>query len=94
MRLRIFPFHDPGVPHISLVFREMWDSTALRLEFVQIVKGRPTVAPHISRKTSEIWGTRPSLPKSPKYSGEGAVRPCPRCCVPTSVLALLHLSCV
>jgi hypothetical protein len=22
------------------------------------LKGRPTVAPHISRKTSEIWGTR------------------------------------
>ena len=43
---------------ISLVFREMWDSTALRLESVQGVKGRPTVAPHISRKTSEIWGTR------------------------------------
>jgi HlyD family secretion protein len=26
------------------------------------VKGRPTAAPHISPKTSEIWGTRHSLP--------------------------------
>ncbi len=25
---------------------------------VQVIKGRPTVAPHISRKTSAIWGTR------------------------------------
>jgi hypothetical protein len=40
------------------VVREMWDSTALRLVSVQVVKGRPTVAPHISRKTIEIWGTR------------------------------------
>ena len=58
MALRILPYYEPGVPHISLVFREMWDSTALRLISVQVVKGRPTVAPHISRKTSEIWGTR------------------------------------
>ena len=33
-----------------------WDSTALRLVSLQVVKGRPTVAPHISRKTSEIPG--------------------------------------
>ena len=46
--------------HISLVFREMWDLTGLRLVSVQVVKGRPTVAPHISGKTSEIWGTRSS----------------------------------
>ena len=24
-----FPFHDSGVPHISLVFREMWDTANL-----------------------------------------------------------------
>jgi hypothetical protein len=33
---------DAAVPHISLVFREMWDSTPLRLVSVQAVKGRPT----------------------------------------------------
>jgi hypothetical protein len=33
---------------------------ALRREPLDPGKGRPTVAPHISRKTSEIWGTADS----------------------------------
>jgi diguanylate cyclase (GGDEF)-like protein len=32
----------------------MWDSTALRLVSVQVVKGRPTVAPHISQTTRDM----------------------------------------
>jgi hypothetical protein len=28
------PFHKPWVPHISLVFREMWDTTNLNLSYV------------------------------------------------------------
>ena len=47
-----------GCPISRSFFREMWDSTALRLVSLEVVKGRPTVAPHISRKTREIWGTR------------------------------------
>ena len=55
------------VPHISLVFREMWDTTNLDLlpanrdsEAEVRVKNieLSSVVPHISRKTSEIWGTR------------------------------------
>jgi hypothetical protein len=47
------------VPHISLVFREMWDSTALDLHFFSMNKRRLRfVESHISRKTSEMWGTR------------------------------------
>jgi hypothetical protein len=26
---KLFPFHDSRVPHISLVFREMWDTANL-----------------------------------------------------------------
>ena len=46
------------MPHISLVFREMWDSANLN---VRVSIGRGTlrfVESHISRKTSEMWGTR------------------------------------
>jgi hypothetical protein len=48
------------VPHISLVFREMWDTTAFDLRTLEPnkhIKLRFVVS-HISRKTSEIWGTR------------------------------------
>ena len=41
---------------ISLVFREMWDTTALNLA-PQSAK-ESVVASHISRKTSEMWGTQ------------------------------------
>jgi hypothetical protein len=44
MALRILTYYEPVVPHISLVVREIWDSTALRLVSVQVVKGRPLVA--------------------------------------------------
>jgi multidrug efflux pump subunit AcrA (membrane-fusion protein) len=51
------------VPHISLVFREMWDATAVPLThvgqvFASSTAGFKLVVSHISRKTSEIWGTR------------------------------------
>ena len=47
------------VPHISLVFREMWDSTALT---PKLLTRNPQFEvnirqSHISRKTSEMWGT-------------------------------------
>jgi hypothetical protein len=45
------------VPHISLVFREMWDATALHLHLSKVRKTLSFVVSHISRKTSEIWGT-------------------------------------
>jgi hypothetical protein len=50
---------EPRVPHISLVFREMWDTTALdrRVVGATCEKLRFVVS-HISRKTSEMWGTR------------------------------------
>ena len=49
------PVTEPRVPHISLVFREMWDTTVLDLR-----TSRPQIkiaVSHISRKTSEMWGT-------------------------------------
>src|ERR1700739_100189 len=61
------PFHNSvsktnrWVPHISLVFREMWDTTAL--SFTPFRPSAPAgdglefVESHISRKTSEMWGT-------------------------------------
>jgi hypothetical protein len=43
------------VPHISLVFREMWDTTAANSQsFAPQTKSFGFVASHISRKTSEI----------------------------------------
>ena len=50
---------DQRVPHISLVFREMWDT---RIPLGRAHGGAKTVdlapvASHISGKTSEIWGT-------------------------------------
>jgi hypothetical protein len=46
------------VPHISLVFREMWDSTNLDLRPIGVrqILGDSAEESHISRKTSEIWG--------------------------------------
>ncbi len=47
------------MPHISLVFREMWDTTALDLRsFGPSGNTSRFAVSHISRKTSEIWGTR------------------------------------
>jgi hypothetical protein len=49
---------DQGVPHISLVLREMWETAAADLQF-PARKGLPVEVrvSHISQKTSEIWGT-------------------------------------
>ncbi len=49
---------DQRVPHISLVFREMWE-TRISLGSLCTAKncGLAAVVSHISRKTSEIWGT-------------------------------------
>jgi hypothetical protein len=47
---------------IALVFREIWDTTALYRRFLGPSHKRLRFAvSHISRKTSEIWGTRDSL---------------------------------
>ncbi len=51
------------VPHISLVFREMWDTADV---IAQLPAGQSefegcqemAAVSHISRKTSEIWGTQ------------------------------------
>ncbi len=49
---------DQRVPHISLVFREMWDTTAANLQFLAFQRLPSEIrVSHISRKTSEIWGT-------------------------------------
>ena len=50
------------VSHISLVFREMWDATAMPFThfgpfFASGSEGLRLVVSHISRKTSEMWGT-------------------------------------
>jgi hypothetical protein len=48
------------VPHISLVFCEMWDTTVLNWECFRMQRLELSfVVSHISRKTSEMWGTRP-----------------------------------
>jgi hypothetical protein len=64
------------VPHISLVFCEMWDTTAFDLRVLE-----PTsrfwsnfVVSHISQKTSEIWGTRSCCADS--IADANAVLPC------------------
>jgi hypothetical protein len=60
---------DRWVPHISLVFREMWDTTALPSPLVGSVdalgfhepcngEGLKFAVSYISRKTSEIWCTQ------------------------------------
>jgi hypothetical protein len=48
------------VPHISLVFGEMWDTTKLDLKCSLWVEslGAIAVVSHILRKTSEMWGTQ------------------------------------
>jgi hypothetical protein len=50
---------NPRVPHISLVFREMWDTTNLNegMSLGSRVRRSKAVVSHISRKTSEMWGT-------------------------------------
>ena len=66
----LYPGNKSRVPHISLVFREMWDSTALNPQqsaHYQHLRSRAVVS-HISRKTSEMWGTRDLLPIRWEYS--------------------------
>jgi hypothetical protein len=63
------PSTKRGVPHISLVFREMWDATNLNL-FCDLERSTwSAVVSHISRKTSEIWGT-PRLVEGRKMGGQ------------------------
>jgi hypothetical protein len=51
------PATNRRVAHISLVFREMWDTTALSLKLsAPGVDQFRFVESHISRKTSEIPG--------------------------------------
>ena len=48
------------VPHISLVFCEMWDTTTVTLQ-VLVLDGNfrlRFVVSQISQKTSEMWGTQ------------------------------------
>src|SRR5271156_4258794 len=49
---------DQRVPHISLVFREMWET---RISLGSLWRSKNcklgAAVSHISRKTSEIWGT-------------------------------------
>ena len=54
-----FPSTKRGVPHISLVFREMWDTTASNRQTVNPYPhiSWKYVVPNISRKTSETWDT-------------------------------------
>jgi len=62
----LYPGNKSRVPHISLVFREMWDTTALNPRYsahYQLLRSISVVS-HISRKTSEMWGTRDLLPGS------------------------------
>jgi hypothetical protein len=60
------PDHRPRVPHISLVFREMRDTTGIDCSLskdrarLQCSEDR-AVESHISRKTSEMWGTTESV---------------------------------
>jgi hypothetical protein len=59
-----YPGNKSRVPHSSLVFREMWDNTALNPKYSthhQHLRSR-SVESHISRNTSEMWGTQDLLP--------------------------------
>jgi hypothetical protein len=49
---------------ISLVFREMWDTRTLMFvcEYSEKNSRCSSVVSHISRKTSEIWGTQDRSP--------------------------------
>jgi hypothetical protein len=60
-----------GVPHISLVLCEMWDTTNLNEKRLLGCKARRSkaVVSHISHKTNEIWGT-PSLVAEPNVLKE------------------------
>src|SRR5271165_5220521 len=54
---------DRWVPHISLVFREMWETTGLnrsppRTKRDLRVARTGHLVSHTSRKTSEMWGTQ------------------------------------
>ena len=55
-----FP-HQGRVPHISLVFREMWETADVDRQVHRMNREltEGAVVSHISRKTSEMWGTRP-----------------------------------
>jgi hypothetical protein len=50
------------VPHISLVFGEMWEKQTLIWVFEEFgmakTAKRSAVESHISPRTSEIWGTQ------------------------------------
>src|SRR5271156_4911371 len=49
---------DQRVPHISLVFRAMRETAAPNLQFLALQRLPSEIrVSHISRKTSEIWGT-------------------------------------
>jgi hypothetical protein len=59
LKAGLCPFHICWVPHISLVFCEMWETTNLNLSYVGPGIRRPkVVVSHISQKTSEMWGTQ------------------------------------
>jgi len=51
-----------GVPHISLVFCEMWETRTLIWVVEEFGMAKAVrwsaVESHISQKTSEIWGTQ------------------------------------
>jgi hypothetical protein len=47
---RILTYYQPWVPHISLVFREMWGATVGRPFTPWTDTSRSAVEPHISRK--------------------------------------------
>jgi hypothetical protein len=66
------PSKNRGVPHISLVFREMWDATALHVRLSEGRKRLRFVVSHISRKMSEIWGT-PRFWEGTKYGPRNSV---------------------
>jgi hypothetical protein len=61
------------MPHISLVLREIWDVTALSSQLRSLpgpFKGEWSrlAESHISRKTSEMWGTQGSwVKRDPRF---------------------------
>src|SRR5580704_5594523 len=48
---------DPRVPHISLVFREMWDAAALRFTFLtlpQNTRNKICGIPHLAKNERDV----------------------------------------
>jgi hypothetical protein len=70
-----FPSKNRGVPHISLVFREMWDATALHVPHSKVGKKvKVRGIPHLAKNKRDmghptILGREKDVPEEPLLYG-------------------------